>query len=85
MFSGLYILVPFRKAKVNDKDGFNFLPFANHEVISLDITMDKPLTMDLFQSSDDLNTNVNCGSKAEPFLALLIQKVPELEEVLQGI
>lgn len=69
MLVGLRIEVPLRKAKIDDVDNFGLLASSNHEVVGLDISMHESLTMDLLQSGDDLNADVQRSGQGESFLA----------------
>lgn len=70
MLASLIIPVSFSQSKINHIYSLNFFPLPNHEIISLDVPMYKPLAMNLFQSGDDLNTDINCGGKTELFLTI---------------
>lgn len=69
MFSSLVVFIPFSETEINHIYCLNFLPFANHEIVSLDIAMDETFAMNLFQAGDYLNADINCGGQAELFLA----------------
>ena len=61
VFPSFIIPEPFGESKINDIDSFDFLSFANHEIVGFDVSVHKSFTMYLLQSSDDLNANINCG------------------------
>lgn len=69
MLVGLRIEVPLCKAKIDDVDNLCLLASSNHEVVGLDISMHESLTMDLLQSGDDLNADVQRSGQGESFLA----------------
>ena len=69
MFASLVVPEPFGQPEINHINGFYSFSFANHEVIGLDIAVNESLAMNLFQTGDDLNPDINCGGKTEFFLA----------------
>jgi hypothetical protein len=69
MFASLVVPKPFGQPEINHINGFYSLSFADHEVIGLDIAVNESLAMNLLQTGDDLNTDINCGGKTEFFLA----------------
>ena len=58
MFSSLYVFISFGESKIDNINSFDFVSFANHKVISLDISMYKSFAMDMLQTGDDLNADV---------------------------
>lgn len=51
------VTVSLRQAEIDDVNNFPVITAPTHEVVGLDIPMHKALSVDLFESSDDLNTD----------------------------
>lgn len=72
MLSGLDILISLSQAKVNHKNSLAFFFFTDHEIIGLDIAMNKSLPVDALDSSNYLNRDINGGGYSEFFVAKLL-------------
>ena len=69
MFSGFVVFVPFGESKINDVDSFDFVSFADHKIIGFDVSVYKAFAVDLLQTGDDLDSDVDGGGKGEFFIA----------------
>lgn len=65
MCVGLGVPVSFRQSEVNYVDYSSFVAFADHKIISLDVSMDETLAMDGLQPAEDLKSNLQDGANAE--------------------
>ena len=61
VLTSLEVSVSFGKTEINDVDCLAVLPTSSHEVVRLDVPVHEPLSVDLLESCDYLNANIESG------------------------
>ncbi len=58
MLSSFKIFISFRQSEINYIDSLFIFSTTSHEIVCFDISVDKSFTMYLFQTSDNLYTDL---------------------------
>ena len=69
VLAGLEVPVSLGEAEVDDVDCLAVLAAASHEVVGLDVPVDKPLPMDLLEPGDYLDADIEGGRNREALRA----------------
>ena len=69
MLSRLRVSVSFGQSEVDDVNHIFLVSSACHEVVGFDVSMYEPFPVDLFQSGDGLDANIERSREGKPFVA----------------
>lgn len=77
MRAGFGISVTLCKSKIDNEDNIFFIAFANHKIISFDVSVNKALAMNGFEPVNNLYSDLEDSTDGEPSLI-------GLKQILEG-